>query len=197
MSLFKVRIEGTTPLMHHRMTNEALMKLLGTETKQKSDKKHGALLPRDIAEQHAYKDTDGSFYIPMDYISGVSKSVASEYKQKNSVRRSLKSVVAGAIRPAQEKATLLTKKNKPIKDFEVDIKKATNHQAGAVAVCRPRFDEWCAEFDLTINEDLVSQEVVQQILNDAGIRSGIGSFRVAKNGYYGQFVVTHWKRVED
>lgn len=196
MGLYKVKIEGTTPLMHHKMTEEALFKLLGTETKAKTDKKNGAKLPREIAESHAYKDKDGSFYIPMDYISGALLAVASEYKQKNSIRRSLKSVISGAVRPMQDKATLKTKKNKPITDFEVDIRKATNHQAGAVAVCRPRFDEWTAEFVLSINEDLLSQEVCQQVLSDAGTRAGVGSFRVENSGYFGQFNITEWSEIK-
>lgn len=192
MKTFKVKLRGTTPLMHHRMTEEEIQKLLGTKTEKKKDKE--VLTPREIAEKHVYKDSEGDFAIPTMYLIGAVKSVASEYKQKNSQRKSLKSIAAGIIRPKAEYSKL-TWNGKKVKDFEVDIRKATNHKAGAVAVCRPRFDEWETELELDINTDLISAEKCLEVINDSGIRSGIGSFRVSKGGYFGQFVCTEFKEV--
>ena len=190
MKRVKIRVKGLTPLPQHRMRDEELMALLGTKTKKKKDKEEQT--PREIAESYAYKNEDG-YVVPTSYICGALKSVASEYKQKNSTRKSLKSIAGGIFRPESEFVQLVTEKNKPIKDFEVDIKKATNHQKGAVAVCRPRFDQWELELTATIDEELVSKEIVLDMLNDAGKRSGIGSFRVAKGGYYGQFQVVNFE----
>lgn len=190
MKNIKVKIKGVTPLLQHRFTDEELMGLLGAKTTKKKDKEE--LTPREIAEKYAYKGEDGTFQIPTAYIVGAFKSVASEYKQKNSVRKSMKSIAGGIMKPQTEFATLLNDDDSPITNFEVDIKKATNHQKGAVAVCRPRFDKWSCVLDLLIDDDLASPETVHEILNDAGKRSGIGSFRVSKGGSFGQFRVVEF-----
>jgi len=188
----RVRIKGNTPLLKHRMREEELFGLLGTKTEKKKDKEE--LTPREIAENYAYRDTNGNCVIPTAYIVGAFRAVASEYKQKNSQRKSLKAIAGGIFRPCNEFAPLLNGVDN-LKTFEVDIRKATNHQKGAVAVCRPRFDQWESEFDVMINDDLISTDVVLEVLNDAGLRSGIGSFRVSKGGYFGQFQVTSWTDV--
>lgn len=189
MKKIKVKIRGMTPLLQHRMRDEELFGLLGTKTGKKKDRIEQT--PREIAESYAYKNDKGEFVIPTEYLVGAFKEVASEYKQKNSTRRSLKSIAGGIFRPTDRFAPLLHK-GKPITTFEVDIQKGTNHQKGAIAICRPRFDEWECVFEIVINTGLLDPTVALSILNDAGLRSGIGSFRVNRGGYFGQFQVTEW-----
>lgn len=190
MKTFKVELTGRTPLLHHRMTEESLMSLLGNKGKKKKVKEEK--LPRQIAEEHAYKTLDGKYCIPLDYVSGAFKHVASDYKQ-TSGKKSYKAIAGGIFRPLEGSAILTDHKNEPLTNFEVDIRKATNHQAGAVAVCRPRFDEWRCSFTIEIDDTLIAAEMAQEILEDSGKRAGIGSFRVAKSGYFGQFNVTSWQ----
>lgn len=187
MKTYEVEITGVTPLLQHRMLEEELFSLLGTKSKKKKDKEE--LTPRQIAEKYCYKNDD-NFVVPTNYITGAFKSISTEYKQKNSTRKSMKSIAGGILRPLEEFSVLIDEKNNPIKDFEVDIRKATNHQKGAVAVCRPRFDKWKTKLNISIDDDLLSPEIALEMLNDAGKRSGIGSFRVSKGGYFGQFIVT-------
>lgn len=192
MKCFEVELTGRTALMHHRMSEEAIMSLLGPKSKKK--KVAIEKTPRQIAEEHAYKTTDGKFYIPLDYVSGAFKHVASDYKQ-TSGKKSYKAIAGGIFRPLEISAILLDENNKPLDNFEVDIRKATNHQAGAVVVCRPRFDKWKCKFTIEIDDTLIAPEMAQEILEDAGKRAGIGSFRVAKSGYYGQFMVTSFQPI--
>lgn len=191
MKVFDIEITGSTPLLMHRMTEDTLFQLLGSKTERRKDKE--VLKPREIAEKHAYQNKDGSLYIPSEYISGAFAHVAGDYKQKNSARKSIKSVARGIFRPQQEAIPLLCEKDKPLTTFEVDIRKATNHQKGAVAVCRPRMDRWKAKFQVQIDNSIISEETALQILEDAGRRSGIGSFRVSRGGYFGQFQVTSFQ----
>jgi len=195
MKRIQVKIKGNTPLMHHRMREEELFNLLGTKGKKKKDKIE--LTPREIAESYAYKTEKGDFYIPMGYISGAFAHVAGDYKQTNSSRKSYKAIAGGVFRPSQEFALLIDDDGVPLKKFEVDIRKATNHLKGAVAVCRPRFDRWNAQFEITIDDDLISPQTTLNILNDAGKRSGIGSFRVQKSGYFGQFSVVEFTEMNE
>lgn len=193
-TMFEVELKGVTPLMHHRMTDEQVSALLGAKKgKKKSPKQE--LTPREIATKHAYEDESGNYCIPMSYVCGAFRDVSSDYKQKDSSRKSYKAIAGGIFRPLDEFATLLDKKGKPIKKFEVDVRKATNHLKGAVAVCRPRFDQWNLKFRVMVDDTIIDPDVANQILCDAGRRSGIGSFRVNKSGYYGQFIVERWKQV--
>ena len=194
MKTVEIEITGVTPLLQHRMPEEELFKLLGKKSDRKKDKED--LTPREIAQKYAYMATDGSFYIPSEYICGAFATVASDYKQKNSIRKSLKSVARGVFRPMQEISTLTDESGMALMAFEVDIRKATNHQKGAVAVCRPRFDRWKTKLKVQIDDTLVSEKTVLEILNDAGKRAGIGSFRVSRGGYFGQFQVTSFNEIQ-
>lgn len=196
MKTFEVELTGTTPLLHHRMTEEQLMGLLGGKKGVKK-KPENPKTPREIATEHAYGDARTGYTIPMGYIIGAFKNVASDYKQKDSSRKSYKTIAGGIFRPTSEFASLTDKKNKPLKKFEVDIQKATNHLKGAVAVCRPRFDRWKTKFTVMIDDDIIEPAMALTILEDAGTRSGIGSFRVSKGGYYGQFSVTSWQEIKN
>jgi hypothetical protein len=193
MKTFKVELTGKTPLLHHKMTEESIMGLLGPKSKKKKIKEEK--LPREIAQEHAYRTIDGKYFIPLDYVCGAFKHVASDYKQ-TSGKKSYKAIAGGIFRPTEPSAILLKHDGSPIDNFEVDIRKATNHQAGAVIVCRPRFDEWKCQFTIEIDDSLIAPEVAQEILEDAGKRSGIGSFRVSKSGYFGQFMVTRFQPLE-
>lgn len=194
MKRFEITIKGVTPLLQHRMREEELLGLLGKKSEKKKDAEE--MTPRDIADQYAYKNGD-KYCVPTSYIVGAFKSIASEYKQKNSQRKSIKSIAGGIFRPETEFCDLADHEENPITSFEVDIKKATNHQKGAVAVCRPRFDRWQTKFTATIDDGLISPSTVLEMLNDSGKRSGIGSFRVSKGGYYGQFSVIKFEELKE
>ncbi len=192
MNTFKVTIKGITPLMQHRMDEDTLFGLLGSKSKKKIDKVE--LTPREIAEKAVYK-ADGKFVFPSSYISGAFAHVAGDYKQSSSSRKSYKTIAAGIFRPTKEFIDLKDGNGLEIRDFEVDVRKGNNHQRGAICVCRPRFDSWSADFTVEIDNELIDQATANQILIDAGKRSGIGSFRVSKGGIFGQFQVTEWKKI--
>lgn len=195
MKQFSVTIKGLTPLLHHRMPEEDLMALLvGKKSKKKKDVEDRT--PREIAERYVYRDTDGTCYIPTSYIVGAFIQASSEYKQSNTSRKSMKGIAGGIFRPNTEAATLLCpEKKKPLKDYEVDIRKATNHLKGAVAVCRPRFDRWQTTLTVSVDDTIIDPATAHQILEDAGRRVGVGSFRVSKGGYFGQYEIVEWKEL--
>lgn len=176
-------------MLQHRMPEDQLFALLGAKEKIKKPKE--LQLPREIAERHAYKNCD-HYLLPLEYVRGTFIRASSDYKTSHSSRKSLKSVAGGAFRPLGEFTSLLDKNGQRIVSFEVDIRKATNHLKGAVAVCRPRFDYWRADFLIELNTDVISQDTALRILQDAGRRVGVGSYRVEKGGYFGQFQVIKW-----
>lgn len=194
MKTFVVTIKGVTPLLHHKMPEEQLFALLGAKSEKKKSQEE--LTPREIADKHAYKGADGTYCIPLEYISGAFAHVASDYKQKNTARKSLKTVAKGVFRPLGEFSPLFDEEGNKLKAFEVDIRKATNHQKGAVAACRPRFDRWMTKFQVSVDDSIVAPALCLEMLNDAGKRAGLGSYRVARGGYFGQFQVVNWEEIE-
>jgi hypothetical protein len=195
MKIVEIELTGVTPLLQHRMDEESLFSLLGAKSTRKQDKEE--LTPREIAQKHVYQSQEGKYYIPAEYVAGAFSHVASDYKQKNSTRKSLKTIAKGIFQPVDVMGVLVDESENEIKNFEVDIRKATNHQKGAVAVCRPRFDKWKSKLKFQVDESLVSLDTVHEMLNDAGKRSGIGSFRVSKGGYFGQFRITNFKVINE
>lgn len=194
MKTFNVKIVGLTPLMHHRMTEEAIMKLLGAKETKKQVKIYKT--PREIAQEHAYQMKDGTCFIPAGYIAGAFINTSSDFKRTDNSKKSLKSIAGGIFRVLERDVVLKDAKGKVLKDYEIDIQKATNHKVGAVAVCRPRFDDWTAQFNVTVDDSMISPSLAQQILEESGRRVGIGSFRVSKCGFYGQFKIEHFKEVK-
>lgn len=193
MKKFKIELTGITPIMTHKMGDAELFALLGA--KQEKKKAIEELTPRQIAEKYTYKNEDNSFCIPTSYICGAFKSIASDYKQNSTGRKSMKTIAAGIFRPITEFTSLLDHNGKQIFDFEVDLKKATNHMKGAICICRPRFDKWKLVFEAMIDDSIVAPHLINEMLSDAGKRAGIGSFRVNRSGPYGQFSVTEFKEL--
>ena len=200
MKTYLVELTGRTSLLHHKMTEEVMMNLLqGDKGKKKVTKEYRT--PREIASDHVYQDKEKKyFYIPMGYVVGAFSHVAADYKQTGS-RKSIKTIASGVFVPCSDKAVLLNPKNsKPLKDWEVQIDKATCGNAGkgtAVVVCRPRFDEWKTRFYVELEDDLLAPDRAEEILSDSGRRAGIGSWRVNKGGVYGKFSVTMFKEVKE
>lgn len=195
MKTIQVEISCVTPIMHHRMSEEAVLALLGSKATTKKEKV--VRTPREIAEEAAYRTSDGLFFIPGGYIIGAFINAAANYKRSDSSKKSLMSLAGAAFRVSEEQIVLLDPKtNKPIKDFEVDVRKGNNGLKGAICVCRPRFDQWKCRFAVTLEEDMISSETANKVLTDAGRQVGIGSFRPAKKGWFGQFMITEWKELK-
>ena len=64
---------------------------------------------------------------------------------------------------------------------------------GRIMRHRPRWNEWAAEFDLVVNDQLLDPAKAHELLNEAGLQCGIGDFRPEKRGPFGCFRVVRWE----
>ena len=64
---------------------------------------------------------------------------------------------------------------------------------GRMMVNRPRFDKWSLTFEIIVNGDDISKETINDLLVDAGQKTGIGDWRPEKKGKYGKFIVTKFQ----
>jgi hypothetical protein len=180
MKKYKVRIEGKTPYMQHRMDD---MKL------EEWEKKRGVIIERDDVSKedllravfHSYKDENG-FFIPSEHLIGAMINAGSLVKAKvGNSKKSMKNIVAGMFSIEEEKIYIPN-------NFEIDKRSAVNRNIKArVITIRPKWSQWSAEFTLLVDNDTITEETIKNIIQFAGDYVGIGSFRPQCNGRFGRF----------
>jgi hypothetical protein len=189
MKTISVEIRGTTPLLINRFPEEAEQ---GKKTRRVEVNQRN---PRDEATKAAYIAPDGTFYFSAFAIPGCMGNAGSNHKTKGS-RKSLRFVVPSAVCMTADAITILNGSG-PAKDFEVDSRPVTIPATkGRVMRHRPRFDQWGARFDILLDDELLSIEMAQKLLEEGGHSIGIGDFRPDKRGPFGRFRVTSFKENE-
>jgi hypothetical protein len=189
MKTFNVEIRGITPLLIHRFNEDAeqAKKTRRIEATQKD--------PRAEAQKNAYIAQDGTFYFNAFSIPNAMGNAGSSHKATGT-RKTLRFVVPSAVRMNTDSVTIMNGKG-PAKDFEVDARPVTIPATkGRVMRYRPRFDCWGAQFELCVDENLLSPEMAHQLLTEAGQSIGIGDFRPEKRGPFGRFMVTKWEEAD-
>jgi hypothetical protein len=186
MKTIRVEIRGTTPLLVHRFGEDA-------ETgKQSRAAMVADVDPRDVARKAAYIANDGTFFFSAFSIPNAMGSAGSNHKMKGT-RRTARFVVPSAIRMTTDTITIMNG-NGPAKDFEVDSRPVTIPATkGRIMRHRPRFNEWGAQFDMVVNDQLMTVELAHRLLEEAGQQIGVGDFRPEKRGPFGTFRVTKFE----
>lgn len=188
-------ITGTYPLLQHRfgeMAEAGLDKSTrGADTKVRKD-----YSPREMAEQNCYRLGDGSIGHPSQAIIRAMCDAGVNYKLKGS-RQSLRFVVPAAVRSLDEYVRVLDLDLKPVTAVEVDSRSVVNQKVKARVMChRARIEQWVAQGRLSLDTELLDEEMAQKLLTDAGRRLGIGAFRPQSRGPFGTFRVTKFERIE-
>lgn len=169
-------IRGLSPLLMHRYVGDG-----ATDTHR---------LPiEEQAERGAYRDSEGFLFIPSTWLYQSMVNAGRYSKGKRG--SSLMHAAAGSIMVTPEEIPLGTK------SYEIDSRSAVNkqmRQASRIMVYRPRLDDWSIVFTVLYDSEVLTHEQVRKILDDAGSRVGIGSFRPANKGPFGRFQVTGWER---
>lgn len=182
MKNVKVTIDGTSPLLMNRFSNEAyLEQKKGRRISKEYD-------PNEEAKKGAYWSSGKKkeLIIPSIVMYACLLNGASWYKIN---KRSAKSVLAGSIRIEPEEISLGTDK------YEVDLR-AVVIQRQRVLKGRARLDKWKATFNIVYNEKVIPESNlgdVRAILEEAGQRVGIMDFRPQKSGPFGTFKVTQFE----
>lgn len=192
MKTFAIEIRGKSPYLMCRFGEAA--EFAGPTSPGKP--RHGT--PREEAEKVQYVRQNGEYYFSSFSITGALGNAGSNHKMKGT-RKSLRFVIPSAVRVVDDTITLLDPDTgKPCKSWEVDSRSVVIPSTkGRVMRHRPRFDRWGAKFMLEIEDDVIDAETVHQLLNEAGLRVGIGDFRPEKRGPFGRFMVVSFKEFKD
>lgn len=186
MRQFKVKVIGVTPYMQHRMDDlklEAWVKDRGPIYE-----KYDISNPEVIADFHSHTVRESvdrlSYHIPSDHFRMSMIEAGKMVKGKvGGSMKSMANVVAGLFSVTPERIHI------PKWDT-FDKRSAVNRNIkGRVIVIRPRWNEWKAEFTLTVDEDSITIETIQSIIEKSGKYIGIGSYRPQNKGQFGRYQI--------
>ncbi|MBR9701808.1 hypothetical protein GOV13_02710 [Candidatus Pacearchaeota archaeon] len=191
MQKFKVKLEGVTSYLQHRMDEQKL---------EAWEKQRGFVVERDDvnkedavrAEFHSYRNADGKYFIPSSQIRGALIIAGTYVKGKVGTQtKSMKSTVAAMFYPEEDEIIL-----KP-QTYAIRKDSAVNRNVKArIIVIRPEFKNWSCEFTLIVDNDTITKETVEKIIEYAGQYVGIGAWRPTNNGMFGRFKIAQFKPIK-
>jgi len=183
----KVTIEGVTPLLMRRFTEE--------DQQSASSGTRGSLvgdrgLPREQAEKALYRDEEGRIGIPGPNVYRAIVDAGKFHKIGRSKVTTQKSSLIPACVRLPELFLPITPDAWEVDTRPVQVPPGSGNR---VLRHRPRFDRWALSFTLELDEDMMSPKLLRAIVDDAGKRIGLGDFRLDRKGPFGRFVVTRWE----
>lgn len=190
--LVDVWINGTTPMLQHRATEEALAgNTRSNNPTQRPD-------PRDVCEAHIYRLPSRQIAVPGSAFARMLREAGGSHKAKGS-RKTLKYLVPAAVIVMDDLCGLfLLDRKSPITDFEVDSRPVTIPATkGRIMRHRARFNEWCCKVRLRINSDILEEAMVRRLFIEGAMQIGIGDFRPEKGGPFGTSDLVSWEQVSD
>lgn len=190
MQIKTYRFTGLTPLLManiQSVTADIPTVKLGTKPNKGDFEK--------IAEAMTYRDEDGHLYLPTQaFRSSLLTGCAGQ--KFPGLRVGPKSLLQALVFPAEDRAVLLNKKEKPIKDFEIQIDSGVNKATKSrIIVVRPRVAEWHVVIPFEIDDEFAPANfdqfvaVMLTIWNRAGRMAGVGAWRPEKQGKFGKYSV--------
>jgi hypothetical protein len=187
METIEVSIEGTTPLLLNRFTDEAAM--ASTSGNRISAAAGDKGTPREQAEKKLYRGVDGKFVIPSPNLFRCIIDAGTFFKAgKSKVKTQKSSLIPACVSvPSVE---ILIESTDP---WEVDTRAVRIPSTGGRILChRPSFHDWRLSFELELDTEFMTVKLLREIVDAAGKRIGLGDFRPACKGPFGKFVVTSW-----
>ncbi len=198
MLIIQLVCRGVSPLLMNRVQESVLD---GLDDKSKKGAKSAAArgTPRERCEQLVYLDERGQPAIPgVNLFAGL--KAAGQFVRldgKRQVSTATKTVLPSFLTVLDNYAPIFDP-NDPSKPamWEVDKRRGVNPNGGElVCVTRPRFDRWAFAVQLLHNDDVVSMDVVRQLVDRCGSSIGMMDHRPSRGGTSGRFVVDSWNTV--
>lgn len=183
-----VTIDGVSPLLLCRFTDEAQQKASsGTSSGQVGGKKS----PLEQARDFLYLDEAEQPIIPAPMLLACITAGGSFFKAgKSKVTTQKSSLIPACVFMTDVYFPILSHTG-----WKVDTRPVRIPATGGRILChRPCFDNWSIEFEIDLDEEILSPRLLREIVDAAGKRCGIGAFRPSCKGPFGRFVVTSWKQ---
>jgi hypothetical protein len=192
-----VRCRGVTPLFMNRMS-ESTLEGIRTRTKppKSATKAEG---PKEEAARKVYEH-DGQPVIPAENLMAclIAAGCFVRLDAKRQLSTAKATLLPGILSLLDFVLPLSDPTTGQTSEWEADVRQGRNPNGGeAVAICRPRFDTWGFTVRSEIDTTQIGENVIRSLWDMAGKRIGLGDFRPARKGIFGQFVVDAWDREKD
>ncbi len=174
---YLVEVEGVSPYLMHRFASE--------KADVAGERKSGRKDYKSEAEIALYKDEQGTIYVPATQIEGAIIKSASDFRIAGKGKKTFKDLAKSAIWVRPDCVPIEPQ------DWVLD-ERAVVVQKSRVLRYRPRWNQWRLKFDLQVLEDQFPEDILKQILDNAGAFVGIGDFRPR----FGRFIVTSFKKMK-
>lgn len=194
MKEINITIEGTTPLLLNRFTDQAAEKASsGNSVSTVGDRG----TPREIAEQKLYLGADRAPMIPQPNLFRCIIDAGKYFKAGKSKVTTIKSSLIPAcleLSGASEALEIPIVHREP---WQVDTRPVRIPSTGGrILAHRPCFHDWKLIFRCELDESVISTKLLREIIDVAGKRIGLGDFRPDCKGPFGKFVVIRWDELK-
>lgn len=185
--LIEVTITGLSPLLIHAIPASALFPGASTAAVDSGEK----LTPLQEAKASLYLGSDGT--TPVLPVANLYKAIieAGTFHKvgKRQITTRDRSLVPSFLWIDGEDMKIESPE-----PWAVHSRMVTNEATkGKVPSHRPRWDKWHVSFVLSVDQSECSEKLARTLVNDAGRRIGVGSFRAERKGTFGRFSVTRWE----
>lgn len=187
MQRLEITIEGVTPLLMNKFHDAAQMSATnGTRVSTVGNKG----TPREIAVAKLYTNQAGNPIIPQPNMFRAIIDGGTFFKNGKSKVTTLKSSLIPACLSIEElEIPLISKEPWTVDTRPVRIPST----GGRILAHRPCFNDWSLAFTCILDDEIISAQLLREIIDASGKRIGLGDFRPACKGPYGKFVVTNWR----
>lgn len=184
MKKITIQFTGVSPLLMHSLTGVNPLHPLSKELKaitskrSKTDEDHIKMSELDF-RLGAYHDKEVGFFLPAEVVQASLKEGCKANKNGKKADT--------ALFVMQDKIPL---GHDGTNDLEEALKRPEMMDVRAVSIgqskvmrTRPRFNRWWGEFDITLDENILTMEEFEKALEIAGSQKGLGDYRPR----YGRF----------
>ena len=173
----KFQITGITSLLQNSSNTFS-----DTSSEIKGNKK---FTKEQEAESKVWRDADGFFHPTQAFRSAMLTAAGGKKIGKRTARTALQMSVFCS----EEKLRLLNPDDgTPVKNYIIDSRPFSTKMGSMLMTHRPKFEKWSGILKLEIDIEMLTQPlVVEDVLNEAGLFPGVGSYRIAKGGPFGRF----------
>jgi hypothetical protein len=187
----EIVIEGTTPLLCNRFTDEAAMSASSGNRMSAVGEKG---TPKEQSEKKLYLGAATKKpMIPQPNLFRCIIDAGTFFKAgKSKVTTQKSSMIPACVEIHGIELPLESKEG-----WQVDTRAVRIPSTGGRILChRPSFNDWRISFTAEVDTSMITVKLFREIVDAAGKRIGLGDFRPATKGPFGKFVVTSWKEQE-
>lgn len=185
--LLECRIQGVTPLLMNRFSDEAQQQASSGQRGSSAAADRGS--PREQAEATIYFNEAREIIIPQPNLFACFIEAGRFFKVgKRQISTKTSSILPAAMNVSDPYYPLEFEE-----PWRVDARPVRIPTTGGRIIrYRAAFDDWAVTFRAEVDTQEMNMTLIRSVIDAAGKKVGLCDFRVQNRGPFGKFVVTHW-----